>query len=205
MIFGLIGLVLTMTTFACKRSQSPVTKARPASAPHPLPKAPEVTLERGLATEWTEVRVAYAYYVECAGTAIGDQFLITRKDDRMMINGRKEIALGKYQQIPERSLEKDEFDEIVNKLRLFYRQAKSETSEAKPFDSFPPDERERELAAYYRMLGRPYLESEPVYFEARFDPNTAGMTIRERFTDPRSAHDYRSWLQNTWKGRDSSP
>lgn len=204
-IFWLSGLAIAMTTLACKRSKPPVVEVRPASTPHPLLKAPEMTLERGLATEWTEIRVAYARYEECAGIDILDQLLITRKDDRMMIGGRKATTLFKFLEIPERPLEKDEFDEILNKLRLFYGLAKSETAEVKPFDSFPPGKRERELAAYYKVLGRPYLGSDTRYFYVQFDPNSAGMTIRESFTDPRSAGGYRKWLQKTREGRGAVP
>ena len=198
-IFGLIGLALAMTTFACTRSKTPVAKVRPVSAPHALPNAAEMTLERVLATDWTEVRVACARYVECAGPATGNQLRITRKDGRMMIGGREETALGKFREIPERPLKQDEFDEIVNKLQLYYGLAKSETAEAKPFDSFPPEERERELAAYYKMLGRPYLRSNSHIFYVQFDPNTAKMPIQEFFTDPRSAQGYENWLKKTWK------
>ncbi len=205
MIFGLIGLALAMTTLACKRSKPPVAEVHPVSAHHPLPKAPEMTLERCLAMEWTEVRVAYGRYEECAGPTVGDQVLITRKDNRMMIGGREEISIGKFREIPERLLEKDEFDEIVNKLRQFYGLAKSETAEAKAFDSFPSGQRERELAAYYKILGRPYLGSCSDIFYVQFDPNTAKMPIQEFFTDPRSAQGFKNWLQKTWKGRDAMP
>jgi hypothetical protein len=198
-IFGLIGLALALTTFACKRSEPPVAEVHPARAPDPLPKAPEVTLERSLATEWTEIRVAYAWHEECYGTAVGDQLLITRKDERMMISGREEITFGKFRKIPERPLEKDEFDQIVNKLRQFHALANSETAEAKPFESFAPEERERERAAYYKMIGRPYFGPTSCYFYVQFDPNTAGTTIQQSFTDPRSANGYKNWLQKTWK------
>lgn len=204
-IFGLIGLALAMTTLAGKRSTPPVAKVHPLSAPHPLPKAPEMTLERGLATEWTEIRIACARYVECAGNAPGNQLLITRKDGRMMIGGSEEISIEKFREIPGRPLENDEFDKIVNKLRPFYELAKSETAEAKPFNSFPPEERERELATYYKMLDRPYLRSNSHIFYVQFDPDTAEMTIQESFTDPRSAEGYENWLQKTWRELDAVP
>ncbi|MGL5020348.1 MAG: hypothetical protein ACRDBP_19585 [Luteolibacter sp.] len=205
LIFSMIGLVLAMMTFACKRSKPPVAEIRPVSAHHLLPEAPEMTLESGLATEWTEIRVACARWVECAGTATGNSLLITRKDGRMMIGGSEEIALGKFRELPGRPLEKDEFDEIVNKLRRFYGLAQSERAEAKPFDSFPPEERKKELAAYYKLLGRPYLMSNSHIFYVQFEPDMAKMLVEESFTDPRSAQGYKNWLEKTWKGLEAVP
>jgi hypothetical protein len=167
-----------------------------ATPPPARPKGPKAgTLKEGLKTPWTRIQVALSGDDGCTGLRPAQELFISRKDKGMTISGKECVAYGKFENIPERPLGKDEFDDIARKLDEFYQIAKSEIDLQEHFCSLQPADQNKQMDAYYREHGVPYGGFGGTYFYVQFDTDKPDMIVMNAFAEPKTMHNYVDWMR----------
>ncbi len=117
----------------------------------------------------------------------------------MTICGRECMAYGRFANIPERPLGKNEFDEITRTLETFYGIAKSETDPGEHFLLLQPAEREKLLEASEQEHGIRYGGFGGNYMYVQFDTDKPDVIMMNAFEDPKSVQSYVDWMRVWWK------
>ncbi|MES2658299.1 MAG: hypothetical protein V4689_06755 [Verrucomicrobiota bacterium] len=211
-----IGALLLLAVVGCKKSDVMSSEPRPIPArmsdppplaelggPHAAPRLPKTartepkigTLEEGFKTSWTKISVAFAADDGCTGLQRQHELVISRKDDKMTIQGSERVSYDKTVETPERSLDMLEFDEIVKKLGEFQQAANRELDVGEHFSALPREERLREMEAYEQEHGSRYGGFGGVYFFVQFDTLKPDVVVKSAFTESKSVEDYIEWIR----------
>jgi hypothetical protein len=167
--------------------------------PPTRPQRPkEGTLEEGIKTPWTRIQVALSVDDGCTGLHPTHELIISRGDNGMTIYGRVRMDSGEFAKTPDRSLSKEEFDEIATILEKFYRIAKKETDLGEHFRSLQPADREKQLEAYEQEHGIRYGGFDGSYFYVQFDSDKPDTIVTNAFNNPESVQSYVNWFQ-VWR------